>query len=145
MPNIASILKEEITRLARKEVRGETEGLKKASAQHRSDLAALKRQVTALTKQLARLEKGTTRKGMHEASADAPARTRFSAKGLATHRKRLGLTAADLGTLLGVSAQTIYNWETGKSKPRQQQLTAIATLRSMGKRQAKAQLAQQTA
>ncbi len=59
--------------------------------------------------------------------------------------KRLGLTAADQGTLLGVSAQTIYNWEIYKSKPRQQPLTAIAALRSMGKRQAKAQLANQQA
>ena len=61
------------------------------------------------------------------------------------HCKALGLTAADQGTLLGVSAQTIYNWEICKSKPRQQPLTAIAAMRSMGKRQAKAQLANQQA
>ena len=48
MPNIASVLKDEILRLARKEVRRELEGLKKASAQYRSDIAALKRQVIAL-------------------------------------------------------------------------------------------------
>jgi len=67
----------------------------------------------------------------------------FSSVSENTHRfvQKLGLPAADMGALLGVSAQTIYNWEAGKSKPRAQQLAAIATLRGMGKRQAKAQLA----
>jgi hypothetical protein len=39
VPNIASVLKEEIARVARKEVRSETENLKKASAQYRSEIA----------------------------------------------------------------------------------------------------------
>ena len=141
MPNFASVLKEEIVRLARKEVRAETENLKKAVAQFRSDNAGLKKRVTVLEKQLARNEKNATGKASPQAAAEGTTRTRFSAKGLATQRQKLGLPAADMGALLGVSAQTIYNWEAGKSKPRAQQLAAIATLRGMGKRQAKAQLA----
>jgi len=47
MANIASLLKSEISRIARKEVRAETQTLKKASAQYRSDIAALKRSPTA--------------------------------------------------------------------------------------------------
>jgi DNA-binding transcriptional regulator YiaG len=46
-----------------------------------------------------------------------------------------------MGTLLGVAAQTVYNWEAGKSRPRQQQLAAIAAVRKTGKRQLKALLA----
>jgi DNA-binding transcriptional regulator YiaG len=45
-----------------------------------------------------------------------------------------------MGTLVGVSAQTIYNWEAGKSRPRQQQLAALAAVRGMGKRQIKERL-----
>ena len=141
MPNFASVLKEEIVRLARKEVRAETEGLKKASAHFRSDIAGLKKRVTALEKQLAHAEKKASGKAPASAAAEGATRTRFSAKGLATQWQKLGLSAADMGALLGVSAQTIYNWEAGKSKPRAQQLAAIATLRGMGKRKAKAQLA----
>jgi len=142
MPNFATVLKEEILRLARKEVRSELEGLKKASAQYRSDIAALKRRVATLEKQASRLVKKVASKGAPEASGEATTRIRFSAKGLATQRQRLGLSAADMGALLGVSAQTVYNWEAGKSKPRRQQLAAIAATRGMGKRQVKAQLAQ---
>jgi DNA-binding XRE family transcriptional regulator len=45
-----------------------------------------------------------------------------------------------MGALLGVSAQTIYNWEAEKTRPRQEQLVAFAALRGMGKRQVTAKL-----
>ena len=141
MPNIASLMKDEIVRLARKQVRKEVEGLRKASAQFRSDIAVMKRQVTALEKQIARLEKGAPKPITANPGSEDQDRIRFSSKGLATHRQRLGLSASELGTLLGVSAQSIYHWEAGKTKPRKQQLAAIAALRKMGKREVKAQLA----
>jgi len=142
MPNFASALKDEIVRLARKEIRAETESLKKASAQQRSEISALKKQVASLEKTVARLDKATTAGKAAKADPEKGTRVRFTVKGLTTLRKRLGLTAADLGLLLGVSAQTIYNWEAEKSKPRQQQVDAYAALRGIGKRQAKVRLAE---
>ena len=56
MPSIAAVLKQEITRLARKEMKTQTEVTRKASAQHRRDIAQLKRQVAGLSKQVAYLE-----------------------------------------------------------------------------------------
>lgn len=141
MPNIATILKDEIVRLARKEVRKEVEGLKKASAQHRSDLAGLKRRVADLERQRARLEKKEAGGAAQEAAGEGAARFRFSAKRLAAQRAKLGLSAAGMGALLGVSAQTIYNWEAGKSRPRQAQLATLAATRKLGKREAQARLA----
>ncbi|MDR3682112.1 MAG: helix-turn-helix domain-containing protein [Geothrix sp.] len=143
MPNFVSAMKDEVLRLARKEVRRELEGLKKASAQYRSDIAELKRRVVVLEKQHARLEKKGSKKVSVEPEGDGTARFRFSAKRLAAHREKLGVSAGDMGTLLGVSAQTIYNWEAGKSRPRQQQLAAIAAIRKLGKRAVQAQLAGQ--
>ena len=140
MPNIASVLKDEVLRLARKEVRREVEGLKKASAQYRSDIAALKRQVAALEKQQARVEKKLPSKVAAEVEGEGATRFRFSAKRLAAMRGKLGLSAGDKGTLIGVSAQTIYNWEAEKTRPRQSQLAAIAAVRKLGKREIKAQL-----
>src|SRR5664279_782864 len=80
MPNIASVLKDEVLRLARKEVRTEIEGLKKASVQYRSDIAALKRRVADVEKQHARLEKKGPKKVMVEAEGEASNRFRFSAQ-----------------------------------------------------------------
>lgn len=137
MPNIASVLKDEIARLARKEVRSEIESLRKASVQYRSEIAALKRRVSDLEKQQGRVEKKGTQKLVTKLEGEETTRFRFSAKRFAAQRQKLGVSAKDMGALLGVSAQTVYNWEAEKSRPRQQQLAAIAVIRSMGKRGAK--------
>ncbi len=144
MPNIASVLKDEIARLARKELRGENAQLKKSSAQFRSEIAALKRRLMALEKLVQRLGKGGTRKSAaaSDDADNASAGLRFSAKGLATKRKRLGLSAAEMAALMGVSAQSIYKWEEGKNRPRASQLPAIASVRGLGKREALARLAE---
>lgn len=135
MPNIASLLKDEIARVARKEMRAETLRLKKASTQYRSTIAALKRRLAALEKQVARLGKAGRRATAAAPTEDAPGKVRFSAKGLIAQRRRLGLSAPQAAALLGVSAQSIYKWEDGKTRPRASQLPAIASLRSMGKKQ----------
>ncbi len=74
-------------------------------------------------------------------AADEGPKLRFRADGFASLRKKLGLSAADMGKLLGVSLQTIYHWEKGQSKPRIQQLHSIAEVRKLGKRGAAARLA----
>ncbi len=141
MPNIASVLKDEILRLARKEIRKELEGLKKASGQYRSDIAGLKRQVAALEKQQARIAKKVPGKVAPAIEGEGTTKFRFSAKRFAAQRQKLGLSAGDMGTLIGVSAQTVYHWEAGKTRPRQAQLSAIAAIRGLGKKAIKAQLA----
>lgn len=138
MPNIASVLKTEITRVARKEVRAEIDGLKKASAQHRSQLVGLRRQVEMLEKQLRRLSTRTARgdASVSAKSADelvGPQR-RFSATRLGNHREKTGLSAASYGALLRLSGQTIYNWEQGKGRPNPAQVRELAVLKGLNKR-----------
>ena len=140
MPNIAALLKNEISRVARKEVRGETASLKKAVSAYRSQIAALKRRTQALEQQLRQLSKVTAKVAPARASEGPLETLRFSAKGLASQRRRLGLSAADCGLLVGASSQSIYNWEEGKVRPRAKQLPAIAALRTLGKREATARL-----
>ncbi|MFZ2156554.1 MAG: helix-turn-helix transcriptional regulator [Bradyrhizobium sp.] len=142
MPNIASVLKEEIARVARKEVRGETQRLKKASTQYRSDIAALKREMAALRQQIDKLSKVQGKRPQPIAVDEPKSSLRFSAKGFAAQRQRLGLSANALATLLGVSGQSVYKWEDGKTRPRASQLSAIAALRTMGKKEAAARLAE---
>lgn len=140
MTNFASAMKSEVVRLARKEVRAEVEGLKKAAAHHRQELSELKRQIATLQKLVGRL--GGRAKGTAPASDSESGETakRFSAKGFATHREKLGLSAEEAGRLLDVSAQTVYGWEKGR-KPQDRHMGAVARFRKMGKREAKALLA----
>jgi hypothetical protein len=103
MPNIGSILKSEISRVARKEVRGETQALKKSVSLYRSQIADLKRRMQALEQQLKRVGRVAAKAAPAETQAKEGSAPRFSAKGLATQRKRLGLSAASMAKLLGAT------------------------------------------
>lgn len=118
--------------------------LKKATSQQRAHLAALRREVEALERAVKKLSKGTGTASRvsdeRNTSGEDPA-LRFRASGLASHRKRLRLSAADFGKLVGVSGQSIYKWETGEVRPRRSQLGAIAGVRKLGRCEALARLA----
>jgi DNA-binding transcriptional regulator YiaG len=136
MPNIAAVLKTEISRIARKEIRAETASLKKTAISHRSDIAGFKRRIQALEQQLRRSERTRPDAPAVAENGASPSKTRFSAKSLTSQRRRLGLSAGDLGLLVGVSTQSIYNWEEGKARPHARHLPALAALKTLGKKDA---------
>ena len=163
MANLASALKEEIGRLARKEIRQQTAGTTKSTARMERDIAALKRQIQDLQRKLspprppsaakkapskkapskkAAAEKANAEKANGQAAdaaskpAEQSGRARFSAKGLKTERERLGLSADNYGKLAGVSGLSIYNWEQGKARPRESNIAALMSVRGIGKREA---------
>jgi DNA-binding transcriptional regulator YiaG len=145
MSSFADQLKSEISRIARKEVRAETKVLKKANAQYRADIAALKRRLAETERAMARLTKGAGKvavraKAQTDDEASPAQGLRFRVGGFASLRKKLGLSAAEMGKLVGVSAQSVYHWETGKSRPRASQLASIAAVRKLGKREVAARL-----
>ncbi|OWW21345.1 helix-turn-helix domain-containing protein [Noviherbaspirillum denitrificans] len=143
MPNIANVLKSEITRIVRKELRSESAATKKAMSSYRSQIAQLKRQVKALEQQLKKTSKAERKTAALEQPEDETGGSsiRFSAKGLVAQRKRLDLSVVAAAKILGVSGQSVANWESGKTRPRESQLVAIAALRKMGKKDVAAKLA----
>ena len=153
MANLASALKEEIGRLARKEIRQQTAGTARTVAQCEREIAALKRQIGGLERMLSAqrargapeptVSKKTRRKKVaagkpaaKTAPDSGPKRSRFSAKGLKANRERLGLSADNYGKLIGVSGLSIYNWEQGKARPREGSIAALNSIRGIGKREA---------
>jgi len=141
MPNIGQVLKEEIARISRRAVRAQTESTKKASTRHQREIAELKRQLKGLQRQVSVLSRGLGSARVAQTSEPDEQRVRFSAKGMRSHRERIGLSAGDYAKLIGVSTQTIYNWERGRTTPSGEQKAKIAGLRRVGKREAKARLA----
>jgi len=134
MSNFSSVLKSEIARVARKEIKSAADPLRKANANYRREIAELKRQLAALQKEVRSLSKGARANAPD--AAPVAAGTRFSAKGLKSLRARLGLSAVDFGALVGASGQSVYNWEAGKAVPRASQQAAVASVRGLGKREA---------
>jgi DNA-binding transcriptional regulator YiaG len=140
--NIGRVLRDEIVRLCRREIRHQISGLQRVSRTHRRDIAALKRQQAALDRVAKELTK-RLQKRIDPAKIESTAPLRFRADGFSALRKRLGLSAEQMGKLLGVSGQSVYAWEHKRSTPRRSQLPAIAAARSMGKREAIVRLATQ--
>jgi DNA-binding transcriptional regulator YiaG len=136
MPNLSRVLKDEITRLARREIGAHAAALHRASSAHRRDIAALKRQNAQLQRTVQSLSKGAAKREPAVAPTEATAKLRFRVEGFKSLRKKLGLSAEAMAALLGVSPQSVYGWEHGRATPRRSQLPAIAALRSMGKREA---------
>ena len=163
MANLANALKEEISRIARKEIRQQTAGTTKSVAQGERDIVSLKRQIEDLQRKLSSLrtqdapgptagkkttsKKTTSKKtatkkqdrkpvGAASTAGKQSSRARFSAKGLRVHRERLGLSADNYGKLIGVSGLSIYNWEQEKARPREGSIAALTTVRGIGKREA---------
>jgi DNA-binding transcriptional regulator YiaG len=139
MTTLATALKDEIRRLARKEIKSQTSHTAKAVAQYRREIARLKRQQREHERKIAFLE-SQIRKAAAVPANEPNDEARFSARSAKAQRRRTGLSAADYAKLVGVSPLTIYNWEQGKSRPRKEQFAALVALRGLGKREAQARL-----
>ena len=148
MPNVAVVLKEEICRLARKEVKSQISPLKKALASERKTSAGLRRELNAQRKLLAQVVGVVKRqsKGLASvpaagaaAGGDAPA-GKWRKDTVRSTRRMLGVTQAQFAKLVGVSQITISFWETGRTNPRLKQQTSVLRVRALTKEQAHAQL-----
>jgi DNA-binding transcriptional regulator YiaG len=142
MSNLAATLKEEIRRLARKEVRAQIGPARRAAVQHRKEIAKLKRQLGSQQRLIAALK--STAAGPAKEIADdegIPMGSRFSARSVKAQRRRLKLSADQYGKLIGVSAQTVYLWERGKVRPGKAQFSNLIAARGMTRRDAVQKLA----
>ena len=139
MPNLMKELKSEISRLARKEAKQVVVPVQKASANYRGLIAGLRKQIDALQKEVALLRRAAPKAEKALAAQEPAGRFWITGKGVKTLRKRLGLTQAQFGKLVGVSVPTVVNWEGSKGKAPIRLKAAIARLqaiRGMGKKQA---------
>ena len=142
MPNVAQVLKEEISRLARKEIRASCDPLRKQVQTLRRTVRTQQETIDKLEKSLSKMvgmtatEAGTSLYAPAE-EKEQRSRARVTPASIRRHRLRLGLSQAQLGGLLNVSTNTIVRWEQGSSKPRVQHRTALLRLRDLGVRDVK--------
>ena len=139
MSTLAAELKKEIRRIARKELKADTTSTKKAVAQHRRDIADLKRRNQQLERTVAFLQKREGRR-LSKSPGVVLNGARFSIRSLKAQRRRTGLSQADYSRLVGVSKLTIYNWESGNTKPGEEHLAKLVSIRGLGKREARKRL-----
>ncbi len=153
MANMAKLLKDEISRIAKRELRADTALIKKDTARLKRDIADLKRRLNAVerdNRQLAKqAAKTKTVEKVKAPAAPLPTLTedelkRFRPTGqtIVILRNKLGLTQGELGKLMGVTAQSVYQYETREDRLNLRPPTkaALASIRKIGKRQARKML-----
>jgi DNA-binding transcriptional regulator YiaG len=142
MSDIAGLFKGEIVRLSNKVIREFVTPLKTAATAQKRQLSAMRQQIQLLERELKLLRRGLAPGPASKQVPEHSSNVRFSAKGFATLRAKLGLSAREIGLLLSVSAQAVYNWESKQSKPRAAQIAAVAALRGLGKKEVARRLSQ---
>jgi DNA-binding XRE family transcriptional regulator/uncharacterized coiled-coil protein SlyX len=142
MPNIGALLKQEIQRLAARVSKSQTEALRRAAAAQRKQIAKLRAQIAALEKQAASFKKSVQAASKSIPTPEQPSRKLRPMRAAAVRamRARLGITASQLAKLVGVSDQSVYNWEHEKVKPKAAQAAALLELKALGKRQVRGRL-----
>ncbi len=136
-------LKAEITRLARREIKKELESIKRVNATQRGLIASLRRDVTELQKENARLRKDVPKAPPAEDDTEETGRFWISGRGVKSLRKRLGVTLAEFGLLANVSMQTVMKWEKteGTIKLRRQETAGLLKMmRGTGKQEVRERL-----
>lgn len=142
MPSIATLLREEISKIARKEVQDQVRELKQTVREQRDAIARLEKQIgptkaKAATKSVA---KPAAKVRKPAGDTDRRKQLRIAPDTIKKHRKRLKLSQAELGEILNVSTNTVLRWEAGTSKPRRKHLPGLDQLRTISKRELKKQL-----
>jgi DNA-binding XRE family transcriptional regulator len=136
MPTLAATLKAEIRRLAGKEVQKALRSLRRVQRQMKAMRVRNRSQRT----ELRRLERRVERVKLTAGGGGRGGRgARMSPDAIRTLRSRLGMTREQFARVLGVSAGSIFGWETGRTMPRGRSVQRIADVRKMGVRKARAQ------
>lgn len=137
MSKLMLVMKEEIRRIARKEIRAAIGGLKKDRAALKRTAADLKRQVKA---------QGNTIDALAEAAArrvavpeDRQGKARITARGVRALRRKLKLSQAAFGKLLGVTGITVMKWEhqSGPLPLRSKSRQSYLSIRNIGVKEAR--------
>jgi DNA-binding transcriptional regulator YiaG len=113
MANVAKALKDEISRISRKEVKATAGGIGKPQKAHRKVVADLRKRVASLEKEIKRFFAGRAKEKPVPANEQLEEleKARFTAKGIRNLRARLGLSQSEFAKLTGVAEQSVYLWE----------------------------------
>jgi DNA-binding transcriptional regulator YiaG len=135
MGKLEGIVKSEIVRLAKREIRKvslplgrDVRSLKSAVSQLRKTVLTIERLAVEHQKELRKGEMGL------EAPPEEVKKSRFSPRLIRRLRQRLGITQKQMAKLSGVTVGAIYQWEKGIFEPRGQKKGRLVALRKLGRR-----------
>ncbi len=133
MPNLNQILREEIVRLAKREINQQMRPLKDQLVDMRKTDREQRRRIEQLEKELA--GKADKERVIAPRTVGEDDDVRVPRGSVRKHRERFGISQREMALLLDVSTLTVSNWETEKTSPSGENKLAFAELRKMGVRE----------
>jgi DNA-binding transcriptional regulator YiaG len=137
MGKVEAIIKSEIVRLARREMRRVATPLRKDVRILKSTVSQLRKTVLNLERFIALQKKEWEKKTPLKAAPEEVATSRLSPRLIRSLRNRLGLSQRNLARLAGVTPLAVYQWESGVFKPKEEKKGILIALRKLGRRDAK--------
>jgi DNA-binding transcriptional regulator YiaG len=136
MGKMEQTLKAEIARLARKQMRATYLPLARDVHRLKQTVSALRKTIAVLARLGTELEAQRTAERAKLAAAPEEVKASRISPGLIRKlRNRLGISQAELATLVGVSTNAVGFWEQGKSRPTDRNKEALVALRKLGRRE----------
>ena len=145
MGKIESMIKSEIQRLARREIRSTFRPLKREVRSMRLKLSGLMKGFGTLNRITKEQVQRASEQFKLESSPEEIKIARFSPARIRALRLKKGLSQKELGMLIGVSLGTVVLWEKGKITPKAERKGALIALRKLKKREIKRVLAEKKA
>jgi transcriptional regulator with XRE-family HTH domain len=145
MGKIESMIKSEIQRLARREIRSTFRPLKREVRSMRLKLSGLMKGFSTLNRITKEQVQRASAQFKLESSPEEIKIARFSPARIRALRLKKGLSQKELGMLVGVSMGTVVLWEKGKITPKAERKGALIALRKLKKREIKRILAEKKA
>jgi DNA-binding transcriptional regulator YiaG len=145
MSNVVNVLKAEIARISRKEAKSATQAIGKSNTWLRKTVADLKKRLVLLEKENKHLVEAIKKFQVaqpEKVDIEEGKKARFTSQGIRALRKKLRLSQADFGKLLGTTPGAVYLWEkkVGALNLRDKTKAAILSVRGLGAREAKEKL-----
>ena len=140
MAKLESIIKSEITRLAKREVRSTFRPLRKEVWGMKLKLSNLIKNFTVFDRLAKEISKAKSTEPKLEASPEEVKASRLTPERISNLRKKLGISQRELGVLVGATIGAVLSWEKGKFKPRGDKKAALVALRKLRKRQVRKML-----
>jgi len=144
MPKMEGIIKSEIIRLAKREVRSVFRPLRREVRQMRIKLSGLAKGIASLNRMTKEMHLEEAQPKL-EATPEEVKASRLTPERIRGLRKTLGISMRELGVLTGTSLSAILSWEKGKFKPKGEKKTILVALRKVRKREVRKLLEQKAA
>jgi DNA-binding transcriptional regulator YiaG len=132
MGKLGSIIKSEVIRLAKREMRRVSVPLGRDVRSLKNTVSQLRRSVLAIERFVVQKQKELSKREIRlEALPEELKKSRFSPRLIRSLRKKLRITQKELAALIGVTVGAVHQWEGGKFQPKTVKKARLVALRRL--------------